>query len=246
MKIIQSLLFTIVLLSVAPVGAVTVSLTGNWVGLEGSWSLTDSAGHTHEGTYWGGVVELDIDGKQYMAMPTLPNWSPTDAMGISWEADLYTHDYLLAGGSGTVVGDYGFGNPAEFYARASLFFVNGLLGYDPPDPLWAASFDEMIWQTLFYVPAQGTENEDFFDNANTIYDVGSGLTLRDVYNDTIAGGLDSNYDYSGFMSVLGWGDGAAPNEFLVFMSPVPISPALWLFASGLIGLAAAFRKRKTS
>ncbi len=105
MKTIKCLLFAITLLFGVPAGAVTVSLTGNWVGLEGSWSLTDSAGHTHEGIYWGGVVELDIDGKQYMAMPTLPNWSPTDAMGVSWEADLYTRDYILAGGSGTVVGD---------------------------------------------------------------------------------------------------------------------------------------------
>lgn len=242
MKIIRCLLFSIALLSGVSVEAVTARLTGNWVGAEGG-TYIDSYGD--EQSYWAGIVELDIDGNQYMAMPMLPfSWNPTDYMGISSEVNLYTRDDILAGGTNTlgefINGSTGTTDGTEGYARASWFFLNGLLGYEPPDPLWAASFNEMVWQTVIAVPLLGTEEEDYFDNANTIYDVGSGATLRDMYEYDIANGLDPNYDYSGFMHVLEGNE--LGNEFLVFTSPVPVPAALWLFVSGLIGFVVVARK----
>ncbi len=242
MKIIRCLLFSITLLSGVSVEAVTVSLTGNWVGTEGG-TYIDSYGD--EQSYWAGIVELDIDGNQYMAMSMFPEWSPTDFMGISGEANLYTRDDILAGGTNTV-GEFindltGTTDGTEGYARASQFFLDGLLGYVSSDPLWAASFNEMVWQTVIAVPLDGTENEDYFDNANTIYDVDSGVTLRDVYEYDIANGLDPNYDYSGFMRVLEWNE--LGNEFLVFTSPVPVPAALWFFLSGVFGFLAGAMKK---
>lgn len=243
MKTIKCLLFVITLLFSVPTGAVTVSLTGNWVGIDGTFINVDG----DEVTYWAGIVELDIDGKQYMAMPVVPWGSPSDSMGVSWDANLYTRDDILSGGTNTMgafVDDWSDTTEGtESYAKASQFFLDGLLGYDPPDPLWAASFNEMIWQTIFFVPWTGIEGENYFFNANTIYDTLSGVRLRDVYDMEIANGLDPNYDYSGFMRVLGWGDGTAPTEFIVFTSAVPVPAALWLFASGLIGFVALARKK---
>ncbi len=243
MKIIRCLLFSITLLSGVSAEAVTVSLTGNWVGAEGG-AYIDSYGNEQK-SYWAGIVELDIDGKQYMAMPMFPVWKPADYMGISSEANLYTRDDILAGGTNTlgewINGYTGTTDGTEGYARASGFFLNGLLGYVSPDPLWAASFNEMVWQTVIAVPLYGTEDEDYFDNANTIYDVDSGVTLRDVYEYDIVNGLDPNYDYSGFMRVLEPSE--LDNEFLVFTSPVPVPAALWLFVSGLIGFVTVAMKK---
>lgn len=249
MKTIKYLLFTITLLFGVSAGAVTVSLTGNWVGAEGVY--IDSNGD--EQPYWAGIVELEIDGKRHLAMPSYP-WSvgstPADYLGVSWDSNLYTRDDILAGGTNTL-GESLDGiivngvtiDATEIYPRASQIFFYGLLGYNPPDPLWAASFSEMISQTTVFVPLQGYEDERYFYNANITYDTETGLTLRDVYDLTIIPELIPNYDYSDFMRVLEYVDGA-PSEFLVFTSTVPVPSAVWLFGSGLIGFVAIARKRK--
>jgi len=49
----------------------------------------------------------------------------------------------------------GVATASQYYSMVSGFFLNALLGYDPADPLWAASFNEMVWQTLLFVPPNG-------------------------------------------------------------------------------------------
>jgi len=237
MKIIQSLLFSMVLLSVGTAGAVTVSMTGNGVGAEGTYTYNGN-----EYTYWAGIVEINIDGSSYLAMPALPFLSSvTDdpTLGMA-DMNFYTRDDILAGGIDI---DLGWGSPIvpEAYARASRFFLDGLLGYQPADPLWAASFNEMIWQTMPNDVLSGGAG-DYFDNANTVYDAASGVRLRDVYNTMLSEGLDPNYDYSGFMGVLSIG---FINDLFVFTSPVPVPPALWLFSSGLIGFVAVAKRKRS-
>lgn len=79
------------------------------------------------------------------------------------------------------------------------------------------------------------------ENAQTVYDPESGITLMDVYNSTLPT-LDPNYDYSSFMKVLSVGLPAGVSPMLVF-APVPVPPAVWLLGSGLIGLVMIARKR---
>jgi len=197
-------------------------------------------------------MEIEIDGTRYLAMPAAsldnvfgPGWDGRSS--FEWGTNLYTRDDILAGGTNTL-GQWYYDNgltssPDEIYSKVSQFFLNGLLGYDPADPLWAASFSEMIAQTTFYVPLNMGEREDYFDNANTIYDAASGTRLRDVYNTMISEGLDPNYDYSSFMGILS--DGFPPAELLIFTSPVPVPPTLWLFGSGLVGFVAVAKRKRS-
>jgi len=245
MRIIKPLLLSIGVCLMIPASAATVSLTGNRIGTERDITLSNGENYR----YWAGIVELDIDGKQYLAMPAIPadETSLTDVLGTSWEVDLYSRNDILAGDT-PLVGEFitsleETGAASQNYSMASWFFLNGLLGYEPPDPLWAASFNEMVWQILIFVPLAGVEDESFFTNANTVYDAESGIRLRNVYDMDIANGIDPNLDFGNFMAVAEWKWGSgAPNEFLVFMNPVPLPTALWPFISGMIGLAVVARK----
>ena len=209
--------------------AVTVSLVPDkLVGL-------DDAG------WFAGLVTLNIDGEEYLAMDLnaffgsiyTPAPSYYDSM---WEATLYTRDDIVAGSFDT------YAITSEQYAMASQFFLYGLLGYDPADPLWTAGHNEMIWYTLY------SDDEYWlarwkWEYASRMYDTETGLTMLDVYTLTYLPSLDPNFDYSRFVQVLHGGP-LGDELFLVYTSSVvPVPPAIWLFGSGFIGLVAVARKR---
>ncbi len=192
----------------------------------GTVGLTDAG-------YFGGVVKIDIDGVKYSAMMTdifynvvsKPGWQTEYA--FTWETNLYTYDDILAGATTMYT--------PEGYSNASWFLLNGMLGYDPADPLWTASFNEMAWDILgvggiWDYSDRGYPDPDSLD------------TLHDVYNMAVATELDPTTNYSDFMFILEGGPTGGPN-MLVF-SAVPIPPAVWLFVSGLIGLATIARKKQ--
>lgn len=186
--------------------------------------------------YWAGIVMLDVDGQKMIGMfdtqASPDRWAlPFPA---SWEANLYTQADILAGAQVNF-------SPQK-YSEVAPFFINGLLGYNPPDELWAASFNEMVWNTM--IPPMAIPQWYY---ANLPY---GESTLTDVYNSMLPG-LDQNYDYSNSMKVLAnaydpvtgtWPD----REMLVYAVPMastPVPPALWLFGSGLLGLAGIARRK---
>lgn len=184
--------------------------------------------------YWEGVAMVNIDGKEYRAMVAdvlRSNGDGTNEAG-SWQINttprelaLYTRDNILAGANVTY--------PAGIYSEMSGFFLDGMLGVNPPDPCWTASFGEMVTDR-----ADG--GAQIFGYANGC-DAGNGTTFRDVYNARVAQGISNTADYSNFMLV-----GRLPNsykEFLIFAPAVPLPPAFWLFGSGLLGLVAVARKK---
>jgi len=197
----------------------------------GTVGLTDAG-------YFAGIVTLDIDGVQYPAITTdiiiyddTSAWRWYTDYTTAWEFNIYTYNNILTGANVLY-------SPEE-YSMASWFLLDGMLGYVTSDALWAASYNEMVWNIL--------NRTDIWNYADREYpNTGSGVTLHDVYNTDVANGLDSTYDYSNFMFVIDSG-GLTPNV-LVFGTPppaVPIPPAIWLFGSGLIGLVGVARRRKS-
>jgi hypothetical protein len=193
----------------------------------GTVGLTDAG-------YFAGIVTLDIDGVQYHAMMTdvfysvltNPGWQ-TDYT-FTWETNLYTYSDIV-GGAITMY-------TPEGYSNASWFLLNGMLGYDPADPLWTASFNEMGWDILSGVGAWDYSSRGYPDPDSVD-------TLLDVYDMAVATELDPTANYSDYMFILEGGLNGGPN-MLVFSSAVPIPSALWLFGSGLIGLVTIARTRK--
>jgi hypothetical protein len=225
MNMIKSLILAVLVFFSAFAGsanAVTVRVVeSGTVGLTDSW-------------YFAGIVTLDIDGVKYQAMMTdlyynlftRPGWQ-TDYT-FTWETDLYTYSDI-EGGATTMF-------TPEGYSNASWFLLNGMLGYNPADPLWTASFNEMAWDIL-----DKTALWDYSDRGYP--DPDSLDTLHDVYDMAVATELDPTANYSDYMFILEGGLNGGPN-ILVFSSAVPVPPALWLFGSGLIGLVTIARTRK--
>ncbi len=185
--------------------------------------------------YFAGIVTLDIDGVQYPAMSidwyyganANPGWQIDYA---PWEGVLYTQDDILAG-AGVIFAP-------EKYSLASKFFLDGLLGYVTSDALWAASYNEMVWNTLDGIGLWNYSNEEYPE-------AGSGITLYDVYLSEIAGGLDPkvSYDFMGILQTPIW----STREFAILkeVPSIPIPPAMWLFGSGLLGLVGIARRKKS-
>ena len=219
---IKSLIFIVFVLFSAfagPANAVTVSVVpGKSVGLGDSF-------------YWAGLVTLNIDGKEYPAMTTTWDYGLENANEITgtWDATLYSQSDIESGNVSL------YWTPDK-YSMASQIFLYAMLGYDPADPLWASGHNEMVWDI--------TSSPGVWEYGNRVYDTETGLTMHDVYTLTyLPDGLDPNFDYSGFMQIL-HPNGTQLNEFLVYTPAVPIPPAMWLFGSGLLGLAGvAARKR---
>ena len=220
---IFSIVFLLSSLFAGPANAVTVSVVpGKSVGLGDSF-------------YWAGLVTLNIDGKEYPAMATsygsALTQNPSEITG-SWDTILYSKSEIESGTASV------YWTPDK-YSMASQLFLYAMLGYNPADPLWTAGHNEMMWDTM--------SSPGVWEYGNRVYDIETGLTMYDVYNLTyLADGLDPNFDYSGFMSVLApYGtEGTQLNEFLVYTPAVPIPPAMWLFGSGLLGLMAVARRKK--
>ncbi len=196
----------------------------------GTVGLTDAG-------YFAGIVTLDIDGVQYPAMSTNSYYGANANPGwqtayTPWEGVLYTQDDILAGASVIFASDK--------YSLASKFFLDGMLGYVTNDTLWAASYNEMVWNTLDEIGSLGYSNY-----SNEEYpEAGSGITLHDVYLSEIATGLDPNasYDFMGILQTPLW----SMREFAILkeVPSIPIPAAMWLFGSGLIGLVGVARRRK--
>lgn len=221
-------------------GAISAASTVSVKVVPGEFVGLTSAG------YWAGIYVLDVNGTKMLAMDDVSPWygltssPPWYTDGSTWTANLYTQDDIIAGA--TVLST---NNPAA-YSKAAQFFAPGLLGYGTlwsgqgADPLWAAGFDDMIMNTTTVLMLQK------WSYAKQIYDTSTGTTLYDVYNSMLPT-LDSNYDYRGKMMVLSNIGSNDPRvaEFLVFAAPVPIPPAVWLFASGLLGLVGVARRKRT-
>lgn len=196
-------------------------------------SVISSGSVGRSDVYWAGIVMLDVDGQKMLGMfdtqASPDRWALPSSS--SWEANLYTRSDILAGAPVNF-------NPDK-YSNAAPFFLNGLLGHNPPDQLWSASFNEMVWNTM--IPAAAIP---MWYYANLPYGESA---LIDVYNNMLSG-LDPNYDYSSSMKVLAnaydpvtgtWPD----REMLVYAMPTPVPPAVWLFGSGILGLVAVVRRR---
>ncbi len=193
--------------------------------------------------YYAGFVTLNINGKDYPAM--MDNWSvTTDKKGwqndpTPWNGVFYTYGDIQNTNTQVVY-------TLADYSKASWFLTNGMVGYKLKDNLWAASYDEMVWDTLSGIGVWEYSSREYPS-------AGSGITMLDGYNMDIANGSpDPNYDFSSFMGVLNVPYGSN-KEFLVFTqkngTPVstpdlPIPPAIWLFGSGLVGLTVVARKKK--
>ena len=181
-------------------------------------------------TYWAGILVYDINGTEMLLMNAGPWGSLQFGYPQCNDCVLYSRSDII---NGTAPGTYA---ADEQYGRAAQLFSRGLLGYNPPDPLWAASFNEMVWDTLW-------GDNTMWDNANQIADSQTGATYKDIYNSLIPQ-LVSGYDYSGFMQVI-----ASPSDqalFLVYSGAIltPIPPAIWLFGSGILGLIGIARIKK--
>lgn len=172
--VVISMLFFATTATAASVVTVSV-VPGQFVGL-------NSAG------YFAGIFKLNVDGKEYLAMNDIAWFDalfplPWYSDGTSWQANLYTQDDIL-GGALVVFSP-------SLYSKAAPFFLQGLLGYNPADPLWTASFNEMVMNTL----GNGTV-PPLWDYSNQIYDQQTGVQLIDVYNNMLPT-LDGNFNYRG-------------------------------------------------
>ncbi len=209
-------------LSAEEANAVTVRVVEG-----GTVGMTDAG-------YFSGIATFDIDGVKYQGMMTdidynfftKPGWQ-TDYT-FTWETNLYTYNNIVGGASALYT--------PEGYSKASWFLLNGMLGYDTADPLWAASFNEMAWDILSGVGVWDYSNRNYPDSTST-------STLHDVYDMAVATEIDPTANYSDFGFVLWDGPDQGPNIF-VFKSVVPLPPAIWLFGTGLIGLATIARKKQ--
>lgn len=182
----------------------------------------DSAG------YWAGVIRLDIDGRPYLGMQIwwrdtyTPAWYTSPA---TWQSNLYTQDDIINGAPVL----YG----ANLYSEAAPFFVTGLLGINPQDPGWTASFNEMAMNTLS-------------GNTPALWSYTFGQGLMGVYNNMIQNS-DPNLNYRQAMLILNASSQGLvtqrSGEFLVYPMATPVPPAIWLFGSGLLGLVAVARAR---
>lgn len=203
----------------AAASAVTVSIVPNKeVGL-GHWG------------YWEGVVTVSIDSKEYWAMMIDPlnfqnNYDSWQTDTTPQELTIYTREDILAGAQ--------VAYPSGKYSEMSGFFLDAMLGVNPPDPCWTASFGEMIMD-------RANGGVQIFGYANDC-DTGNGTTFRDAYNARVAQGLSDTSDYSSFMLVASNVQNSY-KEFLIFAPAVPIPPAIWLFGSGLLGLAGIARRK---
>jgi len=182
-------------------------------------------------TYWSGIYVYKVNGREMILTSTGP-YAPTTIMypGCN-DCVMYSRQEIL---NGTAPGTYADDNR---YGYAAQIFTVMILGYNPPDPLWVASGDEVMWDVLW-------GNNTLWDSANQIADPNIGVTYKDVYNTFFP--LTQDYDYSSFMSVI-----ASPTDqiapFLVYGGDtltIPLPPAVWLFGSGILGLIGVAQIKK--
>ena len=111
-------------------------------------------------------------------------------------------------------------------------------------------------QVVFSDNNDGSWNAEFFDVTNTS---GGSITLSDNANFTL--GMDWGSGYFGdsnatlisspdtylivFDGVDGFQNPISGNTLAVDLAPIPVPAAVWLFGSGLLGLAGVARRKKT-
>lgn len=228
MNVVKALAVIVFAVSSSLASAASVSILPGEVGMSGPW--------------WAGVVRIKVGDQEMLAMyddirSTDPRSQP---LPQSWQATLYTQAEIESGAPVNFA--------PENYRKAAQFFLQGLLGVNPPDNLWTAGFNEMVWNTAI----EGTLVYPLWGWANEVYDEESGTTLHDVYNSQV-GGLDPNYNYQASVGVLGLAFDPSTGfqrpdiEMLVLLNgttiSTPVPPAVWLFGSGLLGLVAVARAK---
>jgi hypothetical protein len=225
MNMIKSLILAVLVFFSAFAGsanAVTVSVVeGGTVGL-------------NDDIYFAGVATIEIttsDGKKANYPAIMADVFYNDVINnkwytdytTTWETSIITRADMLAGTTTLYT--------TEQYSLAAPFVLDAQLGFATNDALWTASYVEMVRCEI-----DGCS----WLYASRVYDTSSGLTLLDVFNDTVAAGLDQNYNWD-FMFVLN-----EPNMIVFGTAPstIPVPSAIWLFGSGLIGLVGIARRRK--
>ncbi|MBI5817019.1 MAG: hypothetical protein HZB09_01185 [Candidatus Yonathbacteria bacterium] len=183
--------------------------------------------------YWAGYSILDVSGTRMVGINTdwynafsPPPWYTDNS---SWEATFYSHNDVVTGAP------TGF-NPS-LYPLAATFVVQGLLGYSTNDNLWGAGHSEMATNTL-----SNGMLPPLWDYSNQVYDQQTGVKLIDVYNSMLPTltGRDDYFVINAYSLEL---NTQRAGEFIVYTMATPIPPAVWLFASGLLGLVGVARRK---
>lgn len=238
--VIIGVLFSITAAKAATVVTVSV-MPGQFVGL--------ADGQTKSGIY-----RLNVGGQEMFAMSTswvspLPAFSIESRLPSGSTMTMYTQDDVIAGASAwySNTGIRPVMYTPELYSRAALFFAvavgDGHFLTTSNPTLYAASFNEMFVNTLL----SNTSSTPIWDYSNRVYDPQTGEKLIDLYNFALPL-LNNAFDYRPAV-ILNDNQGIGGVEFMAI--PVtsastlstPLPPAVWLFGSGLFGLAAVARRK---
>jgi len=167
---------------------------------------------------YAGLYTLNIDGQNVLAM--CDDFNTHVHIGLEWSATAYGY------------GDIGGGAPVKFAAGGTERYNQ--IGY------------------LFSLVPTGTATQQADINLAIwkIMTPTAALTLSGnslAYYNTATGGAYSSFDYTQYMRVLTPNPLNTSQEFLtvpmVPPSSVPVPGAVWLFMSGLTGLAGVLRRR---
>jgi len=182
--------------------------------------------------YFAGIIKILVDGKEMLAMNDFighstnsPEWYTNTE---TWNANFYTYDDVIGGAEVLF--------SPEHYSEVAPIFLAAMLGYNPPDDLYAAAGNEWVWDVML--------NGLVFDYGWMRYsnmEYSPNTQLITVYQSMLPN-INPNYNYSDFMGILiNPLDG--DSELLVFSGTLttPVPPAVWLFGSGLLGLVMVAR-----
>lgn len=217
--IVIGMLFFAATASVASAAmATTLTFTGNSVGSNGV-------------IYFAGAIEFaDSDGNTMMGMTIEPTFG---SLNLSYQNPFpvvissYT-DLLLSGVNP--------GYTLDQYSKGAQIFTQGLLGVygNPQDNVWAGCFNEMMWKALW-------GDTGLWDSCSQPDSLQNNTVLGSLYP-SVSQSLVSGFDPGDSIKFAISPTGAVP-PMILYANPVPVPPALWLFGSGLLGLAGIARRK---